>query len=118
MGGLDLMVDHEIHSLEYGLRSFYSKGKDHISLHQGLATMLIAKSLSFVPIELHSWRWLQTRLLDNARGLHSHLTDSAGQPVPAVIILHCTTAKPKDLFQVCQQMSLQELAFLGNYLFL
>jgi hypothetical protein len=66
--------------------------------------MLIARSLSSVPIELHSWKWLEKQLRDNASGLRSHLTDSNGLPVPAVIILHCTTTKPKDLFDVCRQI--------------
>jgi len=104
MGGIDWLNDNDLSSLERGLRSFFWKAKGITYLHQGLATMLIARSLSSVPIELHSWKWLERQLRDNASGLRSHLTDDNGQPVPAVIMLHCTTTKPENLFDVCAQI--------------
>ena len=101
---MDWLDDNDISSLEHGLGSFYSKAKDQIKIHQGLVTMLIAKSLSSVPIELHSWRWLEKQLREDASGLRSHLTDSNHAPIPAVIILHCTTTKPSNLFDICWQI--------------
>ncbi|MCJ1477431.1 hypothetical protein MMC13_006102 [Lambiella insularis] len=104
MAGMDWLDDNDISNLEYGLGSFYSKAKDQIKFHLGLVTMLIANSLSSVPIELHSWRWLEKQLREDAMGLRSHLTDSHRAPIPAVIILHCTTTKPSNLFDVCCQI--------------
>jgi len=52
IGGMDWLDNYEITNLEHGLGSFYSRAKDEIKLHQGHATILIARSLSSVPINL------------------------------------------------------------------
>ena len=79
--------------------------------------MLIAKLLSSVPIELHSWRWLEKQLREDASGLRSYLTDSNYAPIPAVTILHCTTTKPANLFDVCWKIeSLPKELSIRSYL--
>jgi hypothetical protein len=78
-----------------GLKPFWKRESGCWTLHQGLVTMLLAKTKSECPIELHSWKWLTKKIKND--GLRSHLLDTS---TSTVFILHFTSLKPNNLDEI------------------
>lgn len=103
-GGIPWLDLERLEALAGQFPSFVQVKKGDVRIHQGLATALKLESVSNATVELGTWAQLQLML--KASGKSQPALDTREGSL--LFILHCTTARPPDLLEVCRELDARE----------